>query len=52
MNTSELKLRTFQFYLRVLNLIKALPSGVGMFRLGDQVFGSGANYRAALKAKY
>lgn len=36
-------------------MIKALPTGAGMFRLGDQIFGSGtsigANYRAALKAK-
>ncbi|MFD2157867.1 four helix bundle protein [Rubritalea tangerina] len=55
MDTPELKHRTFQFSLRILNLIKALPQGAGMFRLGDQIFGSatsiGANYRSALKAK-
>ena len=55
MDTEELKNRTFQFSLRILNVIKALPTGAGMFRLGDQIFGAGtsigANYRAALKAK-
>ena len=55
MNQTQLQERTFEFSLRIINLVKALPSGAGMRRLGDQIFGSGtsvgANYRAALRGK-
>jgi four helix bundle protein len=55
MNPEELKNRTKQFALRVLNLAEQLPRGVKGRVLSDQIARAGtsaaANYRAACKAR-
>jgi len=55
MDPEDLEKRTFNFALRVIKLVKAIPQGPGSFRLCDQLFGAGtsvaANYRAARKAR-
>jgi four helix bundle protein len=55
MNPEELKNRTKQFALRVLNLADQLPRGVKGRVLSDQIARAGisaaANYRAACKAR-
>jgi four helix bundle protein len=55
MNPEELKNRTREFALRVLNLADKLPRGVKGRVLSDQIARAGtsaaANYRAACKAR-
>ena len=55
MNAAELKQRSKDFSLRVLNLIGALPNNIQGRAIGSQLIRSGtsvgANYRAACKAR-
>jgi four helix bundle protein len=55
MNSNELKVRTKNFALRVINLVNALPDGRSAEVMGRQLLRSatsvGANYRAACRAK-
>lgn len=55
MDKDELKRRTKQFALRVVNLVEAIPRGQTADVLGRQLLRSGtsvgANYRAACRAK-
>jgi len=51
MNKDELKNRTYQFALRVCNLINALPNNIAGKNVADQLFRAStsvaANYRAS-----
>ena len=55
MNSVELKLRTFRFSLRVMNMTDALPRSRKAMVLSGQVLRSstsiGANYRAACRSR-
>lgn len=55
MNENELKARTKQFGLRVMNLVNALPKITAGRALGNQLIRSGtsvgANYRAACRGR-
>jgi four helix bundle protein len=55
MNNENLKLRTKQFALRVIKLVKSLPSDLMSNVLGKQLLRSGtsvgANYRAVCRSK-
>ena len=55
MDAAELKRRTFQFGVRVVNLVRALPKTVEARAVGAQLVRSGtavgANYRASCKAR-
>jgi four helix bundle protein len=55
MNEQELKARTKQFALRVMNLVDALPKTTAGRALGNQLIRSGtsvgANYRAACRGR-
>ena len=55
MNSDELKLRTKQFALRIINLVDALPKTLVGRTLGAQLIRSGtsvaANYRAVCRAR-
>lgn len=55
MDSNELKQRTKNFALRVINLVNALPDGRSAEVMGRQLLRSatsvGANYRAACRAK-
>ena len=55
MNENELKARTKQFGLRVMNLVNALPKTTAGRALGNQLIRSGtsagANYRAACRGR-
>jgi len=55
MNEDELKARTKQFGLRVMNLVNALPKTTAGRAIGNQVIRSGtsvgANYRAACRGR-
>ena len=55
MNENELKARTKQFGLRVMNLVNALPKTTAGRTLGNQLIRSGtsvgANYRAACRGR-
>ena len=51
----QLKKRTFQFAVSIVNLVRALPATFEGRRVGGQLFDAGtsvaANYRAACKAR-
>ena len=51
----ELKKRTFEFAVRIISLVRELPSTIEGRRIGGQLFDAGtsvaANYRAACKAR-
>jgi four helix bundle protein len=55
MNPTELKTRTFQFSLRIIELVRALPKTTEARAIGSQIIRSGtaigANYRASCKAR-
>ena len=55
MNKDELRKRTYQFALRVCNLINALPNNIAGRKVADQLFRSAtsvaANYRASCVAR-
>jgi four helix bundle protein len=55
MGRDDLKERTEQFSLRVMNLVENLPQGKSMSVISNQILRSatsvGANYRAARRAK-
>jgi len=55
MNEDELKARSKQFGLRVMNLVNALPKTTAGRAIGNQVIRSGtsvgANYRAACRGR-
>jgi four helix bundle protein len=55
MNEQELKSRTKQFGLRVMNLVDALPKTTAGRAIGNQLVRSGtpvgANYRAACRGR-
>ena len=55
MNEQELKLRTKQFALRILKLVRALPKTVDGRTIGKQLIrvgtSVGANYRAACRGR-
>jgi four helix bundle protein len=55
MTTDELKARTKQFALRVVNLVEVLPNSVRGRVIADQITRSatsvGANYRATCRAR-
>ena len=53
--SQDLQQRTYDFSLRVINLVKALPISAGSRHIADQLFRAGtsvaANYRAAKRGK-
>ena len=55
MNGNDLKKRTKQFGLRVINLVASLPNGQTARTIGNQLLRSGmsvgANYRAACRGR-
>ncbi|MEO6436981.1 MAG: four helix bundle protein [Tepidisphaeraceae bacterium] len=55
MDASELRKRTFDFSLRVIRLVRALPKTVEARAVGAQLIRSGtsvgANYRSTCKAR-
>ena len=55
MNKDELKKRTKEFALRIINLVNALPNNPAGRVIGNQLLRAGtsvgANYRAACRAK-
>jgi four helix bundle protein len=55
MNPDELRERTKQFALRIINVVEALPKSVTGRAIGNQLVGCGtsvgANYRAACRGR-
>lgn len=55
MNSDDLKKRTKEYAMRIIKLVRSLPSSREGRIIGDQLFRSGtsvaSNYRAALRAR-
>src|SRR5829696_7624485 len=55
LQAEQLKTRTFQFAVSIVNLVRQLPASFEARRVGGQLFDAGtsvaANYRAACKAR-